>query len=68
MRMASSLSSMFGVRVPLIAFFKEGTVRRMAKLIAGLQGKEGNKEENKEGDHSFAGVKLTRRQRVKEEM
>jgi amino acid adenylation domain-containing protein len=64
MRMVSRLKELFNVKIPLIAFFREGTIRKIAPIIAQLQTRQ---DENGE-DHSLANLKLEKVERKKEEL
>jgi amino acid adenylation domain-containing protein len=69
MQMASRVKDDFHVRVPLAAFFQEGTVRRIAQLIERLQAEEQPREVGRfEEDHSLSGLKPEKIKRVKEDL
>lgn len=69
MQMSSRLLDDFHVKIPLVAFFQEGTVRRIAQLIERLQVEEQPHEVSRfEEDHSLSSLKLEKIKRVKENL
>jgi acyl-coenzyme A synthetase/AMP-(fatty) acid ligase/acyl carrier protein len=69
MQMASRLKDDFHVTIPLVAFFQEGTIRRIAQLIEQLQAEKLTYETSRfEEEHSLSTLKLEKIERVKEDL
>jgi amino acid adenylation domain-containing protein len=71
MRAVQRVQDVFQVKVPLEAFFQQGTIRHIAQLIDGLQ-KEAQTEEHIDRqrieDHSLSTMRLEKIERVKEDV
>jgi amino acid adenylation domain-containing protein len=69
MRMTARLRETFQVEIPLSAFFREGTIRRIAQMIESIQaGEKAAGSPDEEESHSLSTVKLEKVKRVKEDL
>jgi amino acid adenylation domain-containing protein len=64
MKLTSRIRDEFGLRLPLAAFFRESSIRAIARLITDARSEKGNVAPGQEiEDHSFASVKFEKKKR-----